>query len=209
MTPAATRRLRERWTPELTSAFERELVVASQRPGAAFPASPFGTTAAGRVDLRGARLTTPIRHLGAAGIDLSDVVFADGASVIESELEDCVLDRIDMRRVFVRRRFVDCSFVGAKLTGARLGGVFEGCDFSDATLSRTVASGVRFERCSFTGASLRDVMWTTRCVFDHCEFEGVGSFTGSVAGSVFIGPTPPDLGGCIVDHVQYEGGSPV
>lgn len=206
MTPAATRRLRERWTPELTSAFGRELVLASQRPGAAFPASPFGTTAAGRVDVRGARLTTPIRHLRATGVDLSDVVFADGASALESELEDCVLDRIDMRRVFVRRRFVDCSFIGAKLTGARLGGVFEGCDFSDATLARSVASGVRFERCSFTGASLRDVMWTTRCVFGHCQFDGVAAFTGSLAGSVFVGPTRPDLSGCIVDHVQYQDG---
>lgn len=200
------RQLRERWTPELTSEFERALVRASQRPGSAFPASPFGATAAGRVDVRGARLTTPIRHLRASGIDLSDVVFADGASVTESELEDCVLDRIDMRGVFVRRRFVRCSFVRARLTGARLGGVFEDCDFSGATLSRSVASGARFERCTFTGASLRDVMWTTRCVFDHCEFDGVAAFTGSVAGSVFVGPRRPDLSGCIVDHVQYQDG---
>ncbi|GAA2463497.1 hypothetical protein GCM10009857_31500 [Agromyces soli] len=198
--------MRERWTPELTSEFERELVLAAQRPGSAFPASPFGTTAAGRVDVRGARLTTPIRHLRASGVDLSDVVFADGASVTESELEDCVLDRIDMRGAFVRRRFVGCSFVGARLAGARLGGVFEDCDFSGATLSRSVASGARFERCTFTGASLRDVMWTTRCVFDHCEFDGVAAFTGSVAGSVFVGPTRPDLSGCIVDHVQYQHG---
>ena len=203
-----TRQVRERWTPELTSAFERELVLAAQRPGASFPESPFGTTQAGLVDVRGARLTTPIRHLRAVGVDLSDVVFADGASVTESELEGCVLDRIDMRGVFVRRLFVDCSFVGAKLTGARLGGVFEDCDFSGATLSRSVASGARFERCTFTGASLRGVMWTTRCVFAHCEFEGVASFTGSVAGSVFIGPTAPDLSGCIVDHVRYEDGLP-
>lgn len=201
-----TRQLRERWTHERTSALEHELVLAAQRPGAPFPASPFGTTEAGLVDLRGVRLTTPIRYQRAAGVDLSDVTFADGASVTESELEGCVLDRIDMRGVFVRRRFAGCSFVGAKLTGARLGGEFTDCDFSGATLSRSVASGVRFERCTFTGASLRAVMWTTRCVFDHCVFDGVASFTGSVAGSVFIGSPLPDLSGCIVDHVQHEEG---
>ncbi|UOR00683.1 pentapeptide repeat-containing protein [Leucobacter allii] len=206
MTPQTKRRLRDRWTPERTASIERELVLAARRPGASAPTSPFGTTGGGRIDLRGIRLTTPIRWQHAIGVDLSDAVFADGASVNESELEDCVLDRIDMRGVFVRRRFVDCSFAGAKLSGARLGGTFIGCDFSGATLSRSVASGVRFERCTFTGATLRAVQWTSRCVFDHCVFDGVAALTGSVAGGVFIGATPPELDGCIVDHVRFEAG---
>jgi len=206
VTRSTTRELRERWSPEVTSAYERELVTAAQRPATGFPSSPFGETEAALIDLRGARLTTPIRFQRLAGADLSDVTFADGASVTESELEGCRLDRVDMRGVFVRRRFVDCSFVGAKLSGARLGGEFVDCNFSNANLSRTVASGAVFERCTFTGANLRGVMWTTRCVFVHCDFEGVTTLTGSVAGSVFIGSVPPDLSGCIVDHVRYDEG---
>lgn len=78
------------------------------------------------------------------------------------------------------------------------------CDFSETSLSRSVATGTRFEQCVFTGAALRSILWTTRCVFDHCVFDGVGTLSGSVEGSVFIGTEPVSLDDCIVDHVRRE-----
>ncbi|WGX97084.1 pentapeptide repeat-containing protein [Nocardioides sp. L-11A] len=191
-----------RWRPEQLDALERGLVEAARRPGSSLPESPFGTTDDGLADYRGATLRRPVRYLQVTGADFSRVRFEDGASMNESELTGCVLDGIDLRGRFVTRRFTDCSFVAARLSRARLVGVFTDCDFTGATLTGSVASGARFERCVFTGASLRSIQWTMRCVFDHCVFDGVGALSGSLAGSVFIGTEPEDLSGCVTDHVR-------
>lgn len=198
------KRWRDRWTEAHTASVESQLLNISRTPNAAPPESPFGLTEAGLLDFRGATLRRAVKFASIDGADFSDVAFRDGASVTESELENCVLDRVDMRNVFVRRRFTNCSFVGAKLTGARLGGVFTDCDFSGATLSKSVASGTRFERCVFTGAALTSIMWTQRCVFDNCVFDGVKSLSGSLAGAEFIGTAPGNLDRCIVEHVRVS-----
>ncbi|MCS3427579.1 pentapeptide repeat-containing protein [Leucobacter aridicollis] len=193
---------RDRWDDERIAMVERQLLAIAGSSNTPPPESPFGFTETGRIDLRGATFTQSVKYAGIAGADFSDVIFRGGASVTEAELENCVLDRVDMRNVFVRRRFINCSFVGAKLTGARLGGVFTDCDFSGATLSGSVASGVRFERCVFTGARLSSVMWTQRCVFDNCVYDGLKSLSGSLAGAEFIGTAPGNLASCVTDHVR-------
>lgn len=200
--PATLKQLRERWRGAELTALEQQLIDASRKPNTVFPSSPFGNTDSGLTDVRGATLRRPVKYLRVQRADFSGVVFQEGASFIESEVEQCALDGIDMRGVFVGRSFTDCSFARAKLTGTRLGHRFTNCDFAGATLSKSIATGTRFEGCVFTGASLTSVLWTSRCAFDNCIFEGVKSLSGSVAGAVFLGTAPQSLDRCITDHVQ-------
>jgi len=165
------------------------------------PESPFGLTEMGMADYRGVTIAEPVRYLKVANVDLSDALFKEGASINESELEACRLDRIDMRSVFVRRSFSDCSFVKARLSGARLGGEFVRCDFTGANLSKSFATDCKFTGCNFAGATLSDVHFIS-CTFEDCDFSDVKLFTGSVAGSKFLGGTSMDqLAGCITENV--------
>lgn len=194
--------LRERWDPEQIASLEAQLLAASRTPKGIEFDSPFGVTDAGFLDLRGVPLSESVRYTRLRRADFSGALFREGASLTESELTQCVFDRADIRNRFVSRRFTGCGFVGAKLQQSRLGTVFTGCDFTKANLSGSVASGTRFERCDFTGARLGSIMWTQRCVFDHCVFDDLVSLSGSVAGSVFIGTAPESMDRCITDHIQ-------
>lgn len=196
------KRLRERWGPDQTTAVAAQFLAASRTRGQPDFESPFGTTEQGLLDLRGLTLHQSVRYATVRGADFSGAVFA-ASTVSESELERCRFDRCDLRGRFVGRRFTGCSFVGARLQQARLGAVFTECDFTKANLSGSVASGVRFERCDFTRARLGSIMWTQRCVFDQCVFDGLISCSGSVAGSRFIGTRPDSLERCITDHVRF------
>jgi len=165
------------------------------------PESPFGLTEMGMADYRGVTLAEPVRYLKVGNVDFSDVQFKKGASINESELDGCRLDRIDMRSVFMRRSFSDCSFVKARLSGARLGGEFVRCDFTGANLSKSFATDCKFTGCNFAGATLSDVHFIS-CTFEDCDFSDVKLFTGSVAGSKFLGGTSMDqLAGCITENV--------
>lgn len=193
---------RSRWQVEQLRLVEKKLydAVKSFKFGP-MPESPFGLTELGMADFRGATLAEPVRYLKVSNVDLSDVLFKEGASINESELDGCRLDRIDMRNVFVRRRFSDCSFVKAKLPGARLGGEFVRCDFTGANLSKSFATDCKFTGCNFAGATLSDVHFIS-CTFESCDFSGVKLLTGSVAGSKFLGGTSIDqLAGCITENV--------
>lgn len=122
---------RSRWPVEQLRLVEKKLYDAAKSfKMGPMPESPFGLTELGMADYRGATLAEPLRHLKVSNVDLSDVLFKEGASINESELKACRLDGIDMRNVFVRRSFSDCSFVKAKLSGARMGGEFVRCDFT-------------------------------------------------------------------------------
>lgn len=193
---------RNRWQTEQLKLVEKKLndAAKSLKMGP-MPESPFGLTELGMADYRGATLAEPVRYLKVSNVDLSDVLFKEGASINESELDGCRLDRIDMRNVFVRRRFSDCSFVKAKLPGARLGGEFVRCDFTGANLSKSFATDCKFTGCNFAGATLSDVHFIS-CTFEGCDFSGVKLLTGSVAGSKFLGGTSIDqLAGCITENV--------
>lgn len=194
----------KRWTAGQLAALEKILADAARKANLGpMPESDFGLTDDGKVDFRGAVLREAVRYLRVSNVDFSDLVFQEGASINESELTDCRLDRIDMRNVFVRRRFARCSFLGAKLGGARLGGVFSDCTFEGARLSKAFATDVRFERCIFTGATLSGVHFIS-CTFDQCVFDGVKKLSGSVAGSRFIGESvQAHLSDCIVDNVRF------
>ncbi|WP_314402640.1 pentapeptide repeat-containing protein [Stenotrophomonas rhizophila] len=193
---------RNRWQTEQLKLVEKKLSDAAKSlKMGPMPESPFGLTELGMADYRGATLAEPVRYLKVSNVDLSDVLFKEGASINESELDGCRLDRIDMRNVFVRRRFSDCSFVKAKLPGARLGGEFVRCDFTGANLSKSFATDCKFTGCNFAGATLSDVHFIS-CTFDGCDFSGVKLLTGSVAGSKFLGGTSIDqLAGCITENV--------
>ncbi|MOA60041.1 hypothetical protein D3C78_1848170 [compost metagenome] len=81
--------------------------------------------------------------------------------------------------------------------------MFIDCTFEGATISRSFASDVRFERCVFTGATLSGVHFIS-CTFDQCVFDGVKTLSGSVAGSRFIGGDgQAHLSDCIVDNVRF------
>ncbi len=193
---------RNRWQTEQLKLVEKKLYDAAKSlKMGPMPESPFGLTELGMADYRGATLAEPVRCLKVSNVDLSDVLFKEGASINESELDGCRLDRIDMRNVFVRRKFSDCSFVKAKLPGARLGGEFVRCDFTGANLSKSFATDCKFTGCNFAGATLSDVHFIS-CTFDGCDFSGVKLLTGSVAGSRFLGGTSIDqLAGCITENV--------
>jgi len=193
---------RNRWQTEQLKLVEKKLYDAAKSlKMGPMPESPFGLTELGMADYRGATLAEPVRYLKVSNVDLSDVLFKEGASINESELDGCRLDRIDMRNVFVRRKFSDCSFVKAKLPGARLGGEFVRCDFTGANLSKSFATDCKFTGCNFAGATLSDVHFIS-CTFDGCDFSGVKLLTGSVAGSRFLGGTSIDqLAGCITENV--------
>jgi uncharacterized protein YjbI with pentapeptide repeats len=193
---------RSRWPVEQLRLVEKKLYDAAKSfKMGPMPESPFGLTELGMADYRGATLAEPLRHLKVSNVDLSDVLFKEGASINESELEACRLDRIDMRNVFVRRSFSDCSFVKAKLSGARMGGEFVRCDFTGSNLSKSFATDCKFTACNFTGAKLSGVHFIS-CKFEDCDFSDVKLFTGSVAGSKFLGGTSIDqLAGCITENV--------
>ncbi len=191
---------RNRWQTEQLKLVEKKLNDAAKslkmRP---MPESPFGLTEQGMADFRGATLAEPLRYLKVSNVDLSDVLFKEGASINESEMERCRLDRVDMRNVFVRRSFSDCSFVKAKLSGARMGREFVRCDFAGANLSKSFATDCKFTGCNFAVATLSDVHFIS-CTFEGCDFSDVKLLAGSVAGSRFLGGTSIEqLAGCITD----------
>lgn len=191
---------RNRWQTEQLKLVEKKLNDAAKSlKMSPMPESPFGLTELGMADFRGATLAEPLRYLKVSNVDLSDVLFKEGASINESEVERCRLDRVDMRNVFVRRSFSDCSFVKANLSGARMGGEFVRCDFAGANLSKSFATDCKFTGCNFAGATLSDVHFIS-CTFEGCDFSDVKLLTGSVAGSEFLGGTSIDqLAGCITD----------
>lgn len=193
---------RARWQAEQLQLIEGRLrdAAKSMRMGV-MPESPFGRTDEALEDYRGITLAEAVRYLSIEGVDLSDAVFKDGASINESEAKACKLERVDMRNVFVRRKFDACSFVGAKLNGARLGGEFIDCDFSRSNLSRSFATDCGFVGCRFFEANLSSVHFIS-CVFERCDFAGVKVISGSVARSRFVGGSLPEqLQGCITDGV--------
>jgi len=191
---------RNRWQTEQLKLVEKKLndAAKSLKMGP-MPESPFGLTELGMADFRGVTLAEPLRYLKVSNVDLSDVLFKEGASINESEMERCRLDRVDMRNVFVRRSFSDCSFVKAKLSGARMGREFVRCDFTGANLSKSFATDCKFTGCNFAGATMSDVHFIS-CTFEGCDFSDVKLLTGSVAGSKFLGGTSiGQLAGCITD----------
>lgn len=196
---------RQRWQDEQLMLVNKKLYDAAKSlKMGPMPESPFGLTELGMLDYRGVNLSEPVRYLTVNNVDFSDAIFRDGASINESELTGCTLDRIDMRNVFIRRSFDDCSFVKAKLSGARFGGDFVGCDFTGANLSKSFATDCRFKGCSFMGGTLANVHFIS-CIFEDCDFSGVKVLTGSVARSKFIGATSfEQLGGCITDGVLIQ-----
>lgn len=113
---------RLRWSEDQLKLVEKQLFEAARSfKQGPMPDSPFGVAEQNFADYRGAVLSVPVRYLGVSCVDFSDVIFRDGASINESDLTGCRLDRIDMRNVFVRRSFSECSFIKAKLSGARVG----------------------------------------------------------------------------------------
>lgn len=199
----SARKWRSRWGDHDLEATGRALAEASRRMNLGpLPESVFGRTDEGMADYRGALLKEPVRYLRIHEADFSNASFKQGASINESELVNCILDRVDMRGVFVRRSFEKCSFIEAKLSKCRLGTVFKSCDFSGADLTGSVATGCRFERCIFSGANMAKILYTG-CTFDECVFEGVGVLSGSVAGSRFVGRTSlAEFDNCITDNVR-------
>jgi fluoroquinolone resistance protein len=154
----SARKWRSRWGDHDLEATHRRLAEASRRMNLGpLPESVFGRTEAGMLDYRGAILEEPVRYLRIHQADFSNASFKQGASINESELVNCILDRVDMRGVFVRRSFEKCSFIEAKLSKCRLGTAFNSCDFSGADLAGSVATGCRFERCIFSGANVAEL----------------------------------------------------
>lgn len=138
--------------------------------------SPFGVTADGLGDYRGA----PLSSLGAlegVAFRANDFSIADFQSlrITGCFFQNCVFDRADLRHVVIRSsQFENCRFQGADLRFAQIGiagSMFNRCAFDGARVARAGFHNPVFENIMFEGPDWKNVDFRASG-FWNCAFRG-------------------------------------
>ncbi len=190
--------LRDRWTPDQTSALNLAFEKGSLDELQGLESFE------DRLDIRGSRVSAIIRHRRFSDLDLSFSSWPLPGQFLYSELRNCLFDQADVP-ANLDHKFFACSFRQARMARVVLRGVFEDCDFERANLHNAGGSAVRFQGCSFKLANLTGAH-LMRCSFERCDFQGAKFRNGSFAGSRFIDTRldQSHLGNTIMERVIHD-----
>jgi uncharacterized protein YjbI with pentapeptide repeats len=138
--------------------------------------SPFGVTANGLGDYRGAPLSS-LGTIERIAIHANDFSMADfqNLRITGCFFQNCVFDRADLRHVVIRSsQFENCSFQGADLRVGQIGiagSVFNRCAFDGARVARAGFHNPVFEDTMFEGPDWKNVDFRA-AGFWNCAFRG-------------------------------------
>ena len=147
--------------------------------------SPFGATAAGLQDFRGAPLTH-LTHLEGMDVRSGDFSGADlrHLRITDCSFKDCIFDRTNLADAKIKScDFENCEFLKTDLRIAHIG-------MSGSSFSHCRFGGVRVARAAFGNPIFQRIVFHGRD-WQHVDFRASGfwncAFTGEVRGVTFRG----------------------